>query len=64
MASVGTTLFRGTPNYPQTCIVLRIFITVPVLVTEGEQSFNKLAIVKNHLQLTMEEDQLSSLVKV
>jgi len=77
MASIGTTLFRKVSSlellnmiyqkrlqniFLQTCVTLRIFITIPVSVAEGEQSFSKLAIVKNHLRSTMGQDQLSSLV--
>ena len=77
LASVGTELFgnvsslhllnlihkRGLQNiFPQTCIALRIFITMPVSVAEGERSFSKLAIVKNHPRSSMGQDRLSSLV--
>ena len=77
MGSVGEELFgkvssldllnliyqKGLYNiFPQTCIALRIFITMPVSVAEGERSFSKLAIVKNHLRSTMGQDRLSSLV--
>ena len=77
LASVGTELFgnvsslhllnlihkRGLQNiFPQTCIALRIFITMPVSVAKGERSFSKLAIVKNHLRSSMGQDPLSSLV--
>ena len=35
---------------------------MPVSVAEGERSFSKLAIVKNHLRSTMGQGRLSSLV--
>ena len=77
IASIGKELFgqvsslellnliykKGLQNiFPQTCIALRIFITIPVSVAEGERSFSKLAIVKNCLRSTMKQDRLSSLV--
>jgi len=77
MASIGKELFgkvsslellnliykKGLQNiFPQTCIALRIFITIPVSVAEGERFFSKLAIVKNCLRSTMKQDRLSSLV--
>ena len=61
LANVGTELFgnisslhwlnlihkRGLQNiFPQMCIALRNFITMPVSVAEGERSFSKLAIIK------------------
>ena len=53
---------KGLQNlFPQTCIALRIFFTIPVSVA-GECSFSKLAIVKNHLRSTMGQDCLSALV--
>ena len=77
LASVGIPLFgkvsslellnkiyqKGLQNiFPQTCVALRIFITIPVSVAEGERSFSKLAIVKNHLRSTMGQDRLLSLL--
>jgi len=77
MVSIGKELFgkvsslellnliykKGLQNiFPQTCIALRVFITIPVSVAEGEQSFSKLAIIKNYLRSTMKQDRLSSLV--
>ena len=35
---------------------------MPVSVAEGERSFSKLAIIKNHLRSPMGQDHLSSLV--
>ena len=35
---------KGVENiFPQICIALRIFVTIPVLVAGGEKSFNKLS---------------------
>ena len=77
LASVGIPLFgkvsslellnkiyqKGLQNiFPQTCVALRIFITIPVSVAEGERSFSKLTIVKNHLRSTMGQDRLLSLL--
>ena len=35
--------------FPQTCVASRIFISIPVSVSQGEQSFSKLPLVKNCL---------------
>ena len=41
---------KGLQNlFPQTCVALRIFISIPVSVSQGERSFSKLALVKNCL---------------
>ena len=47
--------------FPQTCVALRIFISIPVSVSQGEHSFSKLALVKNCLRPTMVQDRLSAL---
>ena len=46
--------------YPQVCICLRIFLSIPVSVASGERSFSKLALIKNRLRSTMTQDRLSS----
>ena len=54
---------KGLQNiFPQTCIALRILITIPVSVAEGERTFSKLSIVKNHLRSTMGQERLSHLI--
>ena len=53
---------KGLQNlFPQTCVALRIFISIPVSVSQGERSFSKLALVKNCLRSTMGQDRLSAL---
>ena len=53
---------KGLQNlFPQTCVALRIFISIPVSVSQGEHSFSKLALVKNCLRSTMGQDCLSAL---
>jgi len=45
---------KGLQNlFPQTCVALRIFVSIPVSVSQGERSFSKLALVKNCLRSTM-----------
>ena len=54
---------KGLQNlFPQTCIALRIFVSIPVTVAEAERTFSKLSLVKNCLRSTMSEGRLSSLV--
>uniref|UniRef100_H2ZW52 DUF4371 domain-containing protein n=1 Tax=Latimeria chalumnae TaxID=7897 RepID=H2ZW52_LATCH len=48
--------------FPQTCVVLRIFVSILISVSEGECSFSKLALIKNCLQSTMGQDRISALV--
>lgn len=47
--------------FPNVCIALRLFCTLPVTVAEAERSFSTLARVKNFLRSTMAQDRLSSL---
>ena len=45
---------KGLQNlFPQTCVALRIFVSIPVSVSQGERSFSKLALVKNCLLSTI-----------
>ena len=54
---------KGLQNlFPQTCIALQIFVSIPVTVAEAERTFSKLSLVKNCLHSTMSEGRLSSLV--
>ena len=48
--------------YPQICLCLRIFISIPMSVTSGERSFSKLRLIKNRLRSTMLQDRLSRLM--
>ncbi|CAJ0943560.1 unnamed protein product [Ranitomeya imitator] len=47
--------------FGEVCIALRIFITLPLSVAEGERAFSKLSLVKNYLRSTMTEQRLNSL---
>ena len=41
---------KGLQNlFPQTCIALRIFVSIPVTVAEAERTFSKLSLVKKLL---------------
>ncbi|XP_065653035.1 zinc finger MYM-type protein 1-like [Hydra vulgaris] len=50
------------PIFPSICILLRIFHTIPISVAEGERSFSKLKIIKNHFRATMGQERLSNLM--
>lgn len=47
--------------FPNVCIALRIFCTLPVSVSSNERSFGKLAIIKNKLRNSTNQDRLVSL---
>ena len=47
--------------FPNICVLLRIFCTLPISVAEAERSFSMLARVKNVLRSTMSQDRLTSL---
>lgn len=47
--------------FPNCCIALRIFCTIPVTVTEAEGSFSILKLAKNYLRTTMTEGRLFDL---
>ena len=49
--------------FPNVCIALRIFCTIPVTVAsaEPEQAFSRLARIKNVMRATMDQERLSSL---
>lgn len=51
-------------TFPNTAIVLRILLTLPVSVASGERSFSKLKIIKNYLRSTMLQQRLSNLALV
>ena len=48
--------------FPQICVALRIFVSIPVSAASGERSFSKLAIVKNCRRSTMGQERLSGLI--
>ena len=47
--------------FPNICIALRVFITIPVSVASGERSFSKLTIVKSKLRNSSTQDRLVGL---
>ena len=53
--------FRLEEIFPNVCIGLRMFCTLPVTVASGERSFSKLKLVKNFLRSTMGQERLSDL---
>lgn len=48
-------------NFPNVVIVLRITLTLPVSVANGERSFSKLKLIKNYLRSTMPRERLVGL---
>ncbi|XP_065684226.1 uncharacterized protein LOC136096639 [Hydra vulgaris] len=47
--------------FPNICIGLRIFCTLPVTVAQAERSFSRLALIKNDLRSTMTQGKVSGL---
>lgn len=47
--------------FPNLCISLRIFLTLPVTIASAERSFSKLKLIKNYLRSTMLQERLSDL---
>ena len=47
--------------FPNCCIALRIFCTLPVTVAEAERSFSHLARIKNVIRSTMGQERLTDL---
>lgn len=61
---VGTVIFTGIKSnlcYSLISTALRIYLTLPVTVAEGERSFSKLKLIKNYLRSTMTQDRLTNL---
>jgi hypothetical protein len=48
--------------FPQICVALSIFVSIPVSAASGERSFSKLAIVKNCRRSTMGQERLTGLI--
>ena len=49
-------------TFPNVAIALRIYLTFPINNCQGERSFSTLTRVKNHLQSTMGQDRLATLI--
>jgi hypothetical protein len=52
------------PSYRNICVVLLLFLTLPVTVASADRSFSKLKIIKNHLRSTVHQERLSGLALV
>ena len=48
-------------TFPNCCVALRIYCTLPVTVAEAERSFSVLKGIKNYLRSTMCQMRLTSL---
>ena len=48
-------------KFPNVCIALRIFCTLPVSISSNERSFSKLAIIKNKFRNSTNQDRLVSI---
>ena len=47
--------------FPNVCISLRIFLTIPATVASAERFFSKLKLVKNYLRSSMTQTRLVDL---
>ena len=51
--------------FPNVCIALRIFLTIPATVASAERSFSKLKMIKkNYFRTTMLQDRLVGLARL
>jgi len=50
--------------FPNVCISLRIFLTIPATVTSTERFFRKLKLVKNYLRSAMSQTRLVDLARL
>jgi len=50
--------------FPNVCIILRIFLTIPAEVASAEIFFSKLKLVKNYLRSTMSQTRLVDLARL
>jgi len=51
-------------SFPNTCITLRIILTIPVTSATAERSFSKLKIIKIYLRNTISQDKMSNLALI
>lgn len=47
--------------FPNICVALRIYSTLPTTSASWERSFSKLKLIKNYLRSSMSQERLSSL---
>ena len=47
--------------YGDLCILLRIFLSLPVTVAGGERAFSKMKLIKNYLRSNMSQERLNGL---
>jgi len=50
--------------FPNVCISLRIFLTIPATVASAERFFSKLKLVKNYLRSAMSQTRLVNLARL
>ena len=50
--------FKLHSLFPNVCVALRIFLSMPATVATAERSFSKLKLIKNYLRTTMLQDRL------
>ena len=48
-------------SYPQTVILLRLFLTLPIGISSAERAFSTLRRLKTHLRSTISQERLSNL---
>ena len=58
------TEYKLNSLFPNVCIALRIFLTIPATVASAERSFSKLKMIKNYLRTTMLQDRLVGLARL
>lgn len=50
--------------YPNLCILIRIYLTLPITVASGERNFSKLKLIKNYLRSSMSQERLTDLAMI